>query len=272
MDTPPSPSKSKQKRTKKKKTSDSSEPGSGVEGEGSPKHGKKKIVPPPLPPQRRRTQPEFMRELEAEMAGRRNREGGATEGKDTPPMAGRRNRNSGEGGATEGKDTPPTAERKSGDNGEGGATEGKDTPTLSRVGSDKEPNLTTNLNLDRNQSTFGSPLRTRGLLKPHAGAAPMPPSSVALPTSTSHAGEGEEVLKHPANPPPVLAKPQKAPGTKQGCSGLDEPDFAVPDNGGSKQEAEEAGLIRSKVKQDLLVVESSITSALKEQAGSRMGR
>lgn len=208
------------------------------------------------------------------MAGRRNREGGATEGKDTPPMAGRRNRNSGEGGATEGKDTPPTAERKSGDNGEGGA-EGKDTPTLSRVGSDKEPNLTANLNLDRNQGSFGSPLRTRGLLKPHAGAAPMPPSSVTPPTSTSHAGEGEEgeeVLKHPANPPPVSAKPQKAPGTKQGCSGLDEPDFAVPDNGGNKQEAEEAGLIRSKVKQDLLVVESSITSALKEQAGSRMGR
>lgn len=156
MDTPPSPQKSKQKG--KKKSSDS-DPG------GSPLHRgpRKGVVVPPPPMQRRKTQPDFVQELEKELTGRRN-----TEGKATPPVP----RVNGEGVRGETTTTPPTVSEVVGDA----------TSTPSKLVDE----------FDRPKST-DSP--RRGLLRPRTKPAPLPPGA-------GETGKGKDQIPPPVSAKP----------------------------------------------------------------------
>ena len=228
VDTPPSPAKSKHKKsTRKKKANDSDT------DEGSPSHLGQKNAPPPLPTnQRRRTQPDFMKELAAEMAERKDKD--LSEGLDTPPAIR-------EKGTTPGGDDVATT-------GSALATFGEET--------------------DRKRLT-DSPLRSttsKGSLKSRMRPAPGPPSSKGGMVLSAQ-GNTEEVEKEkPKIPPPVSSKPQKGGIVKQGSMGLDEPDLATPAEG---EESREKETQQSHVKQDLVGMESPNTTAMKKQAGGR---
>ena len=205
MDTPPSPSKSKQKRggTKKKKKQKSldSDPGElvGVGG-GSPLHGARRAVAPPLPPERRRTQPEFMKQLEAEMAERRHKERGVSLGE---------------------KDMPTTTQAE--ERAEKGEGSNDDNTTPSSA----TPPATT-AEEGSGVRTQASPMRTRASLKPRTRPAPMPPPS-------SHAA-------------------------------------ATPTAGDGQGEGEGVELDKAQARVEIGEKEGTITAALKEQAGHKLGR
>ena len=182
-------SKHKKKASKKKHLADSDQ------GEGL---GERKNTLPPQPPQKRKTQPELLRELEKEMAGRRNKEGivGVVEGKDTPPLT----RANGEGGAGD-KATPLT----------------RDPEEEQGTGSDviappKEVGVA---------KVTDSPQRSRGsLLRPRTQPPPTPPSSKATPTSSNP----ESDVAVGKVPPPISSKPDRR--------GTDESEFATPTDDG----------------------------------------
>ena len=167
-----------------------------------------------------------MRELAAEMAGRRSQEG-SLDGKDTPPSV-RLSRDLGcEAGDEIGGESAESAQ------------------TSSKSG---EPKPT------------GSPLRTRGSLKPRTRPAPLPPSAGAPPpsslTQSTTAAEEGVGKKGKRPPPPVASKPVATT-----------PPSERREVGGG--EGGERGVVRPEMTRSM---EGSITAALKEQAGNRHGR
>lgn len=238
--TPPSPSKSKHKKSSKKKSSDS-DPG---ETEGG--RGRKGVAPPP-PLHRRKTQPEFMQELEKEVKnGRRNKEawpgGGVAAGTDTLMVNGA-------------KTTPSTTTH----------------PTVRTDGVQETALLCDEITeppiLEMGGATSAdSPRKVRGSqLKPRTRPPPTPPSNA---TSTS---VPEEVGRVKGQPPLVSSKPHpRIPANV----GVDEPDFATPPGAmpfneePSEEEREEPS--KARAREDLTGREGSITNALREQAGGRL--
>ena len=151
-------------------------------------------LPPPM--QRRKTQPDFVHELEKELTGRRN-----TEGKATPPVP----RVNGEGVGSESKTTHPPVRR----DGEVTAS------TPSEQPADE---------VDGGKSKDSPRKSKRAFLSPRTIPAPLPPG-------TGEAGKGKG-----QPPPPVSSKPQAKGHMKQESVGSDEPDFATPANGVCRSE------------------------------------
>ena len=234
-DESPSPSKLKTKRSlmKKKMSVDSNLAAQTNQSRGAP---------PPPPLERRRTQPEFMSQLAKEMAERRKR---GTSGGEAEPVA-----------ILEQKDESSKDETTS------------DEGSMENLNNDSNPHWGEARKdlpveeVDGGPFMPGSPMRSRGVLKPRGVPAPLPPpQKVALVSQTD--GDASPASSTKA-PPPVSSKPKRKPKS----AGDDEVDYCR--EGGGEGEREARGI--SHVKQELEGVESSITAALMDQAGNKLGR
>ncbi len=187
---------------------------------------------PPLPPmERRRTQPEFMTQLASKMAERRKMEEPLNETLEGPFI-------------TEGQ-KDDDSEHLTSDEGSLGNLSNDSYPQGDGVKRGVAPEETPPI--------LGSPLRSRGTMKPRGVPPPLPP-----PKPVAEATPSSKV------PPPVSNKPKKSVVKQPEPGGDDEVDF-----GGV---VERKGRSTSLVRQELEEAESSITAALKDQAGNRLGR
>lgn len=258
-----SPSRSRNKRSLlKKKMSVDSNLGSSGHSRGAP----------PPPPVRRRTQPDFMKELALEMAGRKIKRTDVSA--ILEEQEGTEHQNEMETVSSElwtdeipCKDLYPRKGKE-------------DEEERGEIGEEMVDGLPGGMSV--------SPFRARKTLRPRTMPAPPPPSHNApptmldgdtTPTFSMKRDLGETVIgvnrpKTQGPPPPVSSKPLKKASVKQVHGvGVDEPDSAVPmhelctEYEGKGEDGEVGGV--AKVKLEMAVVEESITSALMDQAGSR---
>ena len=199
-----------------------------------PQNGKARGAPPPPPMERRRTQPEFMSQLASKMAQRRRQEDTLEEDFEVSGVKER-----------DGSDGLPSEDGSVGELSIESLSQGESKKELDSV-TDGPPPV----------SILGSPLRSRGALKPRGIPAPPPPLQKQAPDAETV----PTTSKQP--PPPVSIKPKKKP---RSYHGEDEVDF-----GGDLAEVREGR--SSSLRQELEGAESSITAALMAQAGNRMGR
>jgi len=225
----PSPSKLKSKRSwmKKKMSMDSNLGGM------SPQNGKSHGAPPPPPMERHRTQPEFMSQLASKMAERKKKDDTLEEECEGVEVKGEISDSLTSEDGSIGEWSVESLSQSEAKKGQDSMTE--QTPT----------------------SILGSPLRSRGALKPRGIPAPLPPSQKQAPPT-----ETLPMTSKQQPPPPVSTKPKKKP---RSYSGEDEVDF-----GGELTEVREGR--STSLRQDLEGAESSITAALMDQAGNRLGR
>lgn len=247
----PTPSRSKSKRIlKKRKTS----------ADVSSIYAVPSREAPPPPQQRRRTHHEFVRELAAEMVGRKTRaEEAGSEGRSTIldqneiEVASGQWRN-----GTSGKDLYPH--------------NGKEDDERSTFGGE-----TVDVIPGPSRSPFGSkrvlkPRTTKAPLIPTHNATPPTPDGETTPTSSlKHAVSVERHKKQ--GPPPPPCREKKRSSLKQrnrvGFHGtdLDLATWTADTDGG-----EDGVRGITQVKLDMAGVGENITSALMDQAGSRLGR